>query len=368
MKSSNRIKHAHNSDVLARLFPAPTFVSTISAGLDISDTSIKWVELVEGTRGLEIGVHGSARLLDGVVEEGVVKDAKALADALNKLRKELGGAKYVHASLPEEAGYIFSMNVPDADDREQVIQMIEFELEGRVPLKISHAVYDYDAVGQTENGIEISVSVFPEKVVAGYVEACSLAGIELRSLEIESSSVGRAAIDENSSEVSLVVDFGRARTGFAILKGQVPIFTSTVSVGGNKLTETVMKALSVDEESASQFKDDIGLSATEGDKVYQAVLGTAATLSDEILRHYRYWDTRRNQKGERVTPVARVLLAGGSATMKGLPEYIASRVQAPTELVNVWKNVNSFDQYIPPIDYKQSFGFATAIGLALRGI
>lgn len=362
-------RHNHSDTRLERWFPAPSVLSSTSAGLDISDNSVKWVELIRGVTGREVGAHGVGRLPAGVVEEGVVQDVEGLAKALKELRESIGGTQSVHASLPEEAGYVFSMTVPDANDREQVRHMIEFELEGRVPLRANQSVYDYDIVGPTENGTEIGVTVFPASVVSGYVEACGKAGIELRSLEIESSSIARAVITPGSDDVSLVVDFGRARTGFAIIRASVPIFTSTVSVGGTKLTETVMKALGVDDAAANEFKDNVGLTPTdENNEVHEAVMITAATLSDEILRHYRYWDGRRNQKGDRVTPVARVLLAGGSATLKGLPEYIASRVQAPTSLVNVWHNVASFNDYIPPIEQKQSFGFATAIGLALRGI
>jgi len=283
------------------------------------------------------------------------------------MRLSIGGVKSVHAALPEEAGYVFSMTVPNAQDRDEVLHMIEFELEGRVPLHADQAVYDFDLVSETEKGIEISVTVFPTTLVEGYVRAFAHGGIELRSLEIEAASIARAVVAVNSSDVTLLVDFGRARTGFAILRGQVPIFTSTVSVGGTSLTETVMAALKVTDTEANTFKDEIGLLSKDDARVHEAVMGTAATLSDEVLRHYRYWDTRRNEAGERVTPVAQVLLAGGSATLKGLPEYIASRVQAPTALVDVWRNVCSFDAYIPPIDQKQSMGFATAIGLALRG-
>jgi Tfp pilus assembly PilM family ATPase len=59
---------------------------------------------------------------------------------------------------------------------------------------------------------------------------------------------------------------------------------------------------------------------------------------------------------------------GGSANLKGLADYIAGRAQAPCERGNVWRNVASFDEYIPPIDKRRSLQYATAIGLALRGL
>ena len=67
-------------------------------------------------------------------------------------------------------------------------------------------------------------------------------------------------------------------------------------------------------------------------------------------------------------PVERVYLLGGSANLKGFPEYIAGKVHAQTERPDVWRNAFSFDDYIPPIDYRTSLQYATAIGLALRSV
>ena len=120
---------------------------------------------------------------------------------------------------------------------------------------------------------------------------------------------------------------------------------------------------------AKEFKNEGGLLPKDGAKSpgTDIIAKAASVLADEVTKHYRYWDTRRNDKGERVTPVEKVLLVGGSANIRGLADYIAERVQAPTERPNVWQNVCTFEEYIPPIDRRESLQFATAIGLALRG-
>ena len=97
-------------------------------------------------------------------------------------------------------------------------------------------------------------------------------------------------------------------------------------------------------------------------------LPTASALADEVTRHYHYWDTRRNDRGDRVTPVGKVILVGGNANLEGLPEYIAGRVQAPVERGDPWRHVADFNEYIPPIEKKIALQYATAIGLALRAL
>ncbi len=136
------------------------------------------------------------------------------------------------------------------------------------------------------------------------------------------------------------------------------------------MTHAIMDKLSLSEEDARKFNNDEGLSSESGLKSpgLEALSGAAGALADEVARHYHYWDTRRNERGERMTPVSRVFLVGGAANLRGLCDYISARVQAETLRPDVWLNVSSSDDYIPPINRRASLQYATAVGLALRGL
>lgn len=354
---------------LARWFPTPELLFPRSAGVDISDNSIKWLSLKESRRGYVVEAYTSEALEEGIVEGGIVHDPERLGAALHALAAKANDVPYVHAALPEELAYVFSMHVPDARDHGQISHLIEFAFEDRVPLKVKEAVYDYDIVAFHEgDGAEIAVTVFPQHVVAAYEAAFQYAGLKLQSLEIEARSIGRAIVPMDTNDVVLVADFGRARTGIAVLKRGIPIFTSTVSVGGSAMTRLVMEKLNVDEDEAVAFKNEHGIVPNGDARAREAMISTAASLADEIARHYRYWDTKRNEHGERATPICRIVLCGGNSNLKGLPEYIAARTQARTVQASVWENVCDFSDYIPPIQKHNSLGYATAIGLALRSM
>lgn len=358
------------SNTLSEWFPVPKLLTPPAAGIDISDASIKWL-VFEHSHPRRVQAYGELPLKEGVVQSGVIQDIAALADALREVKEHLGGITAAHAALPEEGAYVFSMSVPPGTPHDQMLRIIEFEFEGRVPIPPSAAVYDYASIpSRVSAESEIAVSVFPKDIAQAYADAFDAAGIALLSLEVEAQSIARAITSEGDDAITLVVDFGRARTGFAVIKRGTPIFTSTVEVGGETITRSLMEKLGVSAEEAGKFKNEQGLLAKDGakSKGVEAISGTASALADEISRHYHYWDTRRNEHGDRMTPVSRVLLVGGNANLKGLTDYIAGRVQAPTERGDVWKRIADFDSYIPPIDRKRSYQYATAIGLALRGI
>lgn len=359
------------SSTLARWFPTPTLILPRAVGIDISDASIKWLALGQQGTGYKVETYGEEPIPAGAVVNGTVKNVEVLAQTLRQLKKYLGRIECAHAALPEEAAYVFEMHVPDGTSREEILHMIEFEFEGRVPIAPRAAVFDFDVIQKHEGGEDIGVAVFPRELAESYVAAFNAAGINLLSLESEARSIARAVSKNTPDEpITLLVDFGRARTGFAVLRRGIPIFTSTVEVGGDAITHALMEKLSLSEEDAVIFKNKQGLQPADGAKspALDAVATVASALADEVARHYHYWDTRRNEHGERMTPVGRVVLVGGSANLKGLADYIAGRVQAPTAVGDIWQRICSFDEYIPPINRRASLQYATATGLALRAL
>lgn len=355
---------------LSRYFPVPKMLIPNAAGIDITDSSIKWVSLTEDARGIRIGSFGQQDLPEGIVVRGAVRDTTRLGEVLKDFRKKTGIA-HAHAALPEEGAYVFDTHVPRGSMHTETMHMVEFELEGRVPIPVSQAVYDFETIGMTTEGdIEIGVAAFSKELAEGYIAAFNVAGVTLLSLEIEARSIGRAVSSNGDDPIVLLADIGRARAGFAILKHGVPIFTSTVEAGGGEMTRIVKEGLGLGDTETEIFKNEQGLLALDPKVagVRTKLEHVADALTQEVARHYRFWDTRRNEHGERVTPVGRIYLVGGSANLRGLAEYVASKVHAPTERPNVWRHVAQFDDYIPPIDRRTSLQYATAVGLALRSL
>lgn len=339
----------------------------ISAGVDVSDLSIRFIAIAPRGSTERVLLWGEEPLPSGAVESGVIRNSELLVNTLKTVRARLGSEGAAHAALPEEAAYVFSMKVPFGSSRDETLTMIEFELPDRVPISPKLAVFDFDVIGSHGGETEIGVSVFPRELAEAYAHAFDAAGIELLSLELETRSIARAVSDEEEKFAVLLVDFGRERTGFAVLKRGIPIFTSTVEIGGATIARTIAKKLPMSFEAVEEFFDNEGLLAGKRNGGAVEILTKGVSVfADEVARHYNYWDTRRNEAGERVTPVSRVLLVGGSANIKGLADFVASRVQVAVEIPNVWQRVASFESYIPPIDRSASLQYATAIGLALR--
>ena len=95
------------------------------------------------------------------------------------------------------------------------------------------------------------------------------------------------------------------------------------------------------------------------------MLLTASAIRDEVSTRLEYWQNRA-RTNTLFAPVTRAVLVGGNATVRGLPEYLASTLHIPVMLGDVFTNFASLDTWLPSVDYSESFAYTTAIGLALR--
>jgi Tfp pilus assembly PilM family ATPase len=121
------------------------------------------------------------------------------------------------------------------------------------------------------------------------------------------------------------------------------------------------------EAELTRIKNIEGLvRGAETSEVRDALIPTISVIRDEVVVRMQYWHARSgNQDDKRITSV---VLCGGSANLKGLPEYMSETLGVPAFRGNVWQNAFSLEHTIPPIDRPHSFGYAAAIGLALQTI
>ena len=352
------------------LFPPPKFLSMPAVGLDISDSSLKLVEFQQGIGGIHLKRWAKADLPKGVLSGGKIQDMKALTDTLATFRAQ-EGFTFAHVSLPEQQAYFFKTEVPHDIKASRIRQVLEFKLESNVPIPLKDAIFDYDLLpGKKEGGtIDVGVTVYPTDAVEKLTAALTQAGIVPLSFEIEAQAIERAVIPTHDQGVHMVIDFGETRTGIAIVRDSMLVFTSTLEVRGRELTRAIMDDLKVDEASAEIFKNEKGIVRNSGNADLSAhLMHTVTLLKEEIERHHAYWESRNRDGGSEEGAIQSIILCGGNANLAGLPEYLTESLQVPAVRANVWQNVFSFDEKVPEIDFAHSLSFSTAVGLALRAL
>lgn len=353
------------SSFFTSVVPPPKLLALMGAGLEVSDHSVKFLTLARHNGSFEIALHGSEEVAPGVIMDGEIKDAERLGAVLRTARSKIGTA-LVSVSLPEQKGYLFQVHL-DASPDLAIRETLEFTLEEHVPLAPGEAVFDYEIVSREEGALVLNVTAFPRKTVEGYYDTLARAGFSPLSFEMESQAAARAVTTKGNGTTVLAVDFGETRTAVSIIERGIVRFTTSLDIAGAALMNALQKALSVDAKEAERLKNTDGLTpGTRGGKVAEILMPTISALRDEVSRHFIYWHTHVEQNEQPHSKIEEVLLFGGNANLRGLPEYLAQSLNVRVRIPDVWGNVCDFTSYVPPIPRNESLRFATVVGLALR--
>ncbi len=354
----------HSARSRHSLFAPPQFLLMPAVGVDISDRSIKYAELVSTKEGERLGTWGEVFLESGIIEGGKIISPDRLATALSAIAK-MQGISFVRAALPEEQIYFFRMQVPDGT-KDEIRSALELMLEEHVPILAAETVFDFEVTDKADGKVEVAVTAASRAVIDSYSEAFEKAGLTLLSLELEAEAVARAVIKRNDSIARLIVDFGETRTGIAVSYGGQVRFTSTVSMGGQMLTETLAKHFNISLAEAEKMKREYGLRRNSPNQdLFALLLNNIAVLRDEINRHFIYWHTHLDENGKQRPPIEEIVLVGGDSNLAGLPDYLSTSLHVKTSIGNVWTNVHLQEGKVPELSLNDSLGYATALGLAL---
>jgi type IV pilus assembly protein PilM len=313
--------------------------------------------------------YSSFSIPQGVVSEGQVRDVEKLASILKSIEL-LQRSHGVHAALSEETGYVIDMQLQKPENVAESRTAIEFELAGRVPVPVEQLYFDYDSVAPSQKAgmTDVAVTAYPRYVVQGFVQAFELAGIRLISLEHESRSTARAALERDEQKTIMLIDFGRDRSGVSILRHGYPVFTRTIEVGGTEMTDALKRALAVQDDEVENYKNEVGLTSKEHKAVYDIIVTAAQKLGQEIISHAQYWDSAHSEDLEHPLKIARILLCGGNANIKGLAEYITRETRIEAQRAEVWNNIDLEPKSIPALDAHHALAYITSVGLAMRSM
>ncbi|MBI4101715.1 MAG: type IV pilus assembly protein PilM [Candidatus Nealsonbacteria bacterium] len=366
-------------------------------GLDISDLSLKITKLKRKKKYFDLTFFSENEIKPGVIREGEIKDEKKLTEAIVQAIKMSGGrrlGKYVVASLPEEKAFLQVIQLPRMSE-DDLDSAVVFEAENYIPLPIDQVYLDYEVITPLHNHLDhfdILLAALPRKIVDSYVTCLRSAGLVPKALEIESLAIARSLVQqEKSVQPLLLIDLGATRTSFIVFAGHSIRFTSSIPVSGKHFTQIIAKSLGVKEGEAERLKMKYGLEEKvrlkiggeneegsskstvekERGKIFEALVPALVDLVQQIKKHLEFYQTHSSHEhlGSNSTEISKILFCGGGANLKGLAELLALELRLPVELGNPWTNILEEGQGgAKGLSLEKSLGYATALGLALRGI
>src|SRR3989338_9066725 len=344
-----------------------------SFGLDISDLSLRLVQIRKNVKKYTIISYNEMPLPKNVFENGEIKNIEILSESIKKLASTAKGKKiecnHVITVLPEAKTFIKLIRVY-ADNKESLPFILGQELTKHIPFSIDEIYFDWQVMGvfkpRDENNVLIGAA--PIETVNRYIQAIKNSGFIPLALEIESCAITRSLVpmhenlkDDNSGKI--IIDMGATRTGLIVYDKNAVQFTISLPVSGNEITQRISEKLKLDYKKAENAKILCGLHEKKCSGALKKILmENVNNLVNKIQEAIYFYEESSGKNNA----IKKIILSGGGSQLIGLDTILNEKIGLPATYGNPLTNILKVRASAHfPKNKIQSF--TTAIGLALRG-
>ena len=350
-------------------------------GLDISDLTLKLIQLSKTKKGAKIQALGLANLKKGTIQNGEIINAEEFLTSLRDLLKNPQFGKIdsnkVVASLPETKTFVKLATIHKSPN--DLKNVIIKEVESDFPLAIEDVYYDWQIIKNYSDKMLVLISAAPKKIVDQYTEILAGAGLDLVALEVEPAAICRAILPEVDSKTTtknyIVLDLGATRTGLTVYGQGSVIFTFSLPISGEKITSDVATSLKITKEIAEKSKLLYNVSKKDEDVIKEIINNQLQDLTKRIYDAIEFY----NQYFDAAGNINEIILTGGGSNIKTITADLKKTTNIKTTCGNLLTNIKNetteninkimSDLYANKKYYKSNgLEFSTAVGLALRGL
>ena len=366
-------------------------------GVDIGS---RFIKVVQAEPGRTPGTWQIVKAAVGptppdAVRDGIVMDQAGVAQALKALMQSenidanaavaaISGASVIvrHIKLPRmaesvlrrsvrfEAAKHISSNVDDS--------MIEFEITGAVP-------------GEDDK-MSVMLVAAPIDMVESRLAVLTQAGLEPVGVDIEAFALQRALVDLSPTRPGegttlALLDIGATTTDVNIVTNGLFALTRSIPIAGDSFTQA-LKTVAPGEgwNALEEIKAQVEMTTLllpDADPKAATLARAIQPALDELLREVRrstnYYQSQLSDPANSILPagttsqtsgpVARIIITGGSAKMKGLEAYMAARLGIPVEIWDPFAGPALDTAPMAPGFIEENHPFlVTGVGLALKDL
>jgi type IV pilus assembly protein PilM len=335
-------------------------------GMDISSSSVKMVELVDGPR---VDRYCIEALPKDAVADGNITNLEAVVDTVQRGWKKLGTrTKNVALALPTAAVITKKIIVPAGLREEELELQVEGEANQYIPFALEEVNLDFQVVGPAPSGpeeVEVLIAASRKEKVDDRIAVAEASGLKALVMDVESYAmqasfelIQRQFPDDGKDQNVALVDIGGAVMNITVLRNDQGVYTREQAFGGAQLTQDIMRQYGMSQEEAETAKRAGGLPDNYETEVLRPFMENAAL---EIQRAMQFFFTSTQYNS-----VEHIVLTGGSAVIPGLEDMVQQRTQVSTIVANPFASM----QISPRVQLKKLVADApslmVACGLALR--
>lgn len=352
-------------------------------GVDIGSHSVKIVWLEPKGKELNLRSWGHIPLnfkTEDSPEERKIQTAQTIRDFFLQNAIPL---KNVATSVSGNAVIVRYVKLPKLSKQELKLTL-GIEAEPFIPFDIKevelgcHVLNEIMEEGQKK--METVLVAAKREIIQDRIEVLQAADLKLFVIDVDAfaleTAYGRQSPEGGASADAgalLFLNMGHRVTNLSILENGVSRVVRDIFIAGSTLDKAIQKILTVDQSRTEELKKTKGILISAEEKedaiqeddrealaVSKAVSGMARDLVGEISRSVDFYLSQGQERS-----IGRIILTGGLANLKNLPQFLSSEFKVPVEVLNPLSFLEGKASDIP----KEILpSLSVAAGLALRKV
>ena len=352
-------------------------------GVDIGSSAIKVVQLKNDQGVATLETYGEIALgpyAESDVGQATNLPSKKLAEALRTLLKEASvTTQTCGVAVPFASSLVKLIEVPPLDVQ-KLATVIPIEARKYIPVPISEVQLDYFVVPETEQklflgakdieGLEsqeiktrlVLIVAMHNETLRKYTDTIKLAGLNPSFYEIEVFSNIRSTVAHSLAPVA-IIDLGAATSKLYLVELGIILASHVIPTGSQDITRSLSKSSHISIAKAEEIKRQAGILVGVTNNDAARISHTATLTMEQIFAEARRVLLGFQKKYNKV--ITKVVLTGGGATLKGLPEFARQQLELEIELAQPFSHVQA-PAFLEETLKDAGPDFAVAVGVALR--
>ncbi len=333
-------------------------------GINISDLSVRFVLLEKKSNKIKIKSFGKKNLEPGIVKNGQILNKEKFKESISSilLKPQFGSVNTSTAilSLPETKTFIKLLYINKSPNKIQ--DLIKNEIQKEIPIDLQNYYYDFQIIDENKNFYKILIGVAPKNIVDQYLEVFQSLKLSVVAMEIESLSICRAVLKEESPDFEKklnktkivknqnkkeipktygIIDIGATRSNMTIYSRNSIVLSISIPISGEFITNEISKSLDLKKDQAEKAKIVCGLDKKKAQGVIAEILSSSIKkLLHKINKVIEYYENEHPE----LDAIEEIIITGGGSNIKDLNLLIEKETKIPCKIANPLININATDK------------------------
>jgi type IV pilus assembly protein PilM len=309
-------------------------------GLDIEPGFVTAARVRTGPDGVLVEQAAGLPLGPGVVRDGEVADAAALAEVLRELFRDNKLGRRVRIGVASQRIVVRTIELPRLDDEKEIAAAVRFHAQDHIPMPLEHAVLAHQSLGvvETADGERTRVVLVAARrdMIQRLHDAVRAAGLRPAGIDLAAFAMIRALHQGSGRDGATLYVSVSGVTNLALAQGTTCVFTRVAPGGIEALAAELAERRGLTLDHSRQWLAHVGLVAPletiDGapeivSEAREILTEGVRRVADEVRNSLDYY---RAQVG--ALAVEQAVLAGPAITVPGFADELSAAIGLPVEI------------------------------------